>query len=338
MANLTAAEADREYLRILGELHRFAHQTGGMPGVDVINWFRSVGIGLHDGRGERLIDAPPCYGRRPAVSRYTDEDERNDNSGRAWASNPPTVGEGPEALGSSAKTPIPGERADGLVVANLTPGQTLHELRRRFFNGGGWEDYPEWSDYDDEGHQLWERLAQEAGASDSPDPAMIAATQQPAGEGVPWLQMIYELRHPERERVGWQDNADLMRSAADEIERLAALSATQQPVSEGVRSSSDHQMVDQARTLFDLMTNKNDLGVDGAWVIETTSTGWRVKATRQTTHPDATPYSVVKATTRDRYVAALLTFMSTGLPRLCDLADAALTNPIGEEKPEGERP
>lgn len=43
----------------------------------------------------------------------------------------------------------------------------------------------------------------------------------PEGLRLPWLQMVYELRHPERERVGWQDNADLMRAAADEIERRA---------------------------------------------------------------------------------------------------------------------
>lgn len=40
----------------------------------------------------------------------------------------------------------------------------------------------------------------------------------------PGIQMIYELRHPEKGRVGWQDNADLMRSAADELERVYALS------------------------------------------------------------------------------------------------------------------
>lgn len=53
---LNGAEADKEYLRILADLHRFAHQTGCMPGVDVINWYRSVGVGIHEGPGEILRD------------------------------------------------------------------------------------------------------------------------------------------------------------------------------------------------------------------------------------------------------------------------------------------
>lgn len=41
----------------------------------------------------------------------------------------------------------------------------------------------------------------------------------------PWLQMIYELRTPEAQRIGWEDNAALMAAAADEIERLAKLAS-----------------------------------------------------------------------------------------------------------------
>ena len=51
MSNLNAAEADAEYLRILGDLHRFAHATGAKPGCDVVKWFLSVGAGLHEGPG-----------------------------------------------------------------------------------------------------------------------------------------------------------------------------------------------------------------------------------------------------------------------------------------------
>ena len=54
--------------------------------------------------------------------------------------------------------------AEAAVVGDLTPGQLLHELRRPFFNGGGWADFPEWADYDDAGHAKWEKLAAIIGA------------------------------------------------------------------------------------------------------------------------------------------------------------------------------
>lgn len=48
--------------------------------------------------------------------------------------------------------------------ASMTPGQLLHELCRCFFVGGGWADYPEWSDYDEAGQAVWEAQAAAIGA------------------------------------------------------------------------------------------------------------------------------------------------------------------------------
>ena len=47
-------------------------------------------------------------------------------------------------------------------------------------------------------------------------------TVPPAGGEGPPLQMLYELRHPDDQRTGWEDNAQLMAAAADTIEALAA--------------------------------------------------------------------------------------------------------------------
>lgn len=49
-----------------------------------------------------------------------------------------------------------------------------------------------------------------------------AAPSEGGDEPVAWLQLIYELEHPDECRVGWQDNADLMREAARELRRLYA--------------------------------------------------------------------------------------------------------------------
>lgn len=74
-------------------------------------------------------------------------------------SNPPTVGEGPEALGSSA-TPIPGQRADGLVVVPREPTREMLDALVGYV-------------VDDDEMDGWVIGYR----------AMIAATQQPAGEG-----------------------------------------------------------------------------------------------------------------------------------------------------------
>lgn len=96
-------------------------------------------------------------------------------------SNPPTVGEGPEALGSSAKTPIPTE--------------TVTLLPCPFCGGPGEPVKQRWSRRDYHGVRCDGDCGTffDCRAEDSEDaaeawntPAMIAATQQPVSEGVGW--------------------------------------------------------------------------------------------------------------------------------------------------------
>lgn len=37
-----------------------------------------------------------------------------------------------------------------------TPGQHLHAIMVAFFQGGGWAEAPEWGDFDEAGHAVWE--------------------------------------------------------------------------------------------------------------------------------------------------------------------------------------
>lgn len=107
---------------------------------------------------------------------------------------------------------------------------------------------------------------------------------------------------------------------------------------EHVRSSADEQLIDQARDLYRKINRSDDLASEGMW---TASHGWQeppghqywsVTAVATPTRPNVKPYKVSKAITQDANVAALLTFMSTALPRLCDLADQALASPSDGER------
>lgn len=42
----------------------------------------------------------------------------------------------------------------------MTPGQHLHAIFTAFFSGAGWADAPEWGDFDESGHALWEKNAE----------------------------------------------------------------------------------------------------------------------------------------------------------------------------------
>lgn len=99
---------------------------------------------------------------------------------------------------------------------------------------------------------------------------------------------------------------------------------------EHVRSSADEQLVDQARKLHAEVMRSGDLATEGMW---TARAGYYdpppnnyvyVGAVRTPKLASAKPYGVFKAYTQDPAVAGLLTFASTALPQLCDLADRAL--------------
>lgn len=59
--------------------------------------------------------------------------------------------------------------SDELAAArpDWTPGRHLLAIRMAYFNGGGWVDPLEWSDFDAEGQAEWDRLAEAIAKLDS---------------------------------------------------------------------------------------------------------------------------------------------------------------------------
>jgi tetratricopeptide (TPR) repeat protein len=114
-------------------------------------------------------------------------------------------------------------------------------------------------------------------------------------------------------------------------------------MAEHVRSSADEQLIDQARALHAKAMNCSDLATEGVWVAHETVNGlppnnyWAVTATRTPTTKGVEPFTVWKAHVNTPSMAGLLTFVSTGLPQLCDLADRALAAEARATKAEGER-
>ena len=116
-----------------------------------------------------------------------------------------------------------------------------------------------------------------------------------------------------------------------EVIRLARAYRAAQPTLSP--ADSRLQLIAQARELHTKAMNRSDLADEGAWIATPTVNGWppnnywQVTATRTPTkYKDAAaPFTVSKALAKDPSVAALLTFVSTALPQLCDLAESALT-------------
>ena len=98
-----------------------------------------------------------------------------------------------------------------------------------------------------------------------------------------------------------------------------------------LRMSSNEQLIDQARELHAKVMNCSDLASEGAWTAHETVNGlppnnyWEVTAIRTPTTKGVAPFTVWKAHVKTPAMAVLLTFVSTGLPQLCDLADRAQT-------------
>lgn len=117
------------------------------------------------------------------------------------------------------------------------------------------------------------------------------------------------------------------------IDQLA-LEASARPERGGrVRSSADEQLIDQARQIHAKAMNCSDLAQEGQWgaaedVIDPPAHNyWRVTALRSPTRKGVDPYTVTKALAYEPSVAGLLTFVSTALPQLCDLAERGLAPP-----------
>ncbi len=93
------------------------------------------------------------------------------------------------------------------------------------------------------------------------------------------------------------------------------------------RVTGNGQLIAQARAIHAKAMNRSDLAEEGAWVAHEEVIDpplhnyWHVTATRSPTKAGVEPYTVSKAITRDPSIAGLLTFISTALPQLCDLAD-----------------
>jgi hypothetical protein len=92
-------------------------------------------------------------------------------------------------------------------------------------------------------------------------------------------------------------------------------------------SEDTKALIDQARELYAKAMNCSELASEGAWVAQEDiidpplNNYWHVAATRTPTRTGVPPYRVTKALTGAPSVAALLTFVSTALPKLCDLAE-----------------
>ncbi len=110
-------------------------------------------------------------------------------------------------------------------------------------------------------------------------------------------------------------------------------------MTEHVRFSADEQLIDQARALHAKAMNCSDLASEGAWVAHETVNGlppnnyWAVTATRTPTAKGVDPFTEWKAHVKTPAMAGLLTFISTALPQLCDLAERALA--AAPASPEG---
>lgn len=87
------------------------------------------------------------------------------------------------------------------------------------------------------------------------------------------------------------------------------------------------QLIAQARAIHAKAMNCSDFADEGQWraaedVIDPPLHNyWRVTAIRAPHQKDVQPYPVTKALTQEPGVAGLLTFVSTALPQLCDLAE-----------------
>ena len=92
----------------------------------------------------------------------------------------------------------------------------------------------------------------------------------------------------------------------------------------------DEQLIAQAREHHARATKAgSEIAFESGWVARE---GWQEppgnnywSVTAQRCPTLAEPYTVSKALTRDADVAGLLTFISTALPRLCELAEVGLS-------------
>lgn len=97
--------------------------------------------------------------------------------------------------------------------------------------------------------------------------------------------------------------------------------------------TDSEQLIAQAREIYARAVNCSDLATEGAWVAHETVNGlppnnyWAVTATRTPTAKGVDPFTVWKAHVNTPAMAGLLTFISTALPQLCDLAEIGLSPP-----------
>jgi hypothetical protein len=91
--------------------------------------------------------------------------------------------------------------------------------------------------------------------------------------------------------------------------------------------TDNEQLITQARAIHARAMNCSDFADEGQWrasedVIDPPLHNyWRVTAVRAPHQKGVGPYPVTKALTQEPGVAGLLTFVSTGLPQLCDLVE-----------------
>ena len=91
--------------------------------------------------------------------------------------------------------------------------------------------------------------------------------------------------------------------------------------------TDNDQLISQARAIHAKAMNYSDLASEGAWTARETVNGlppnnyWAVTATRTPTAKGVESFTVWKAHVNTPAVAALMTFVSTALPQLCDLIE-----------------
>lgn len=101
-----------------------------------------------------------------------------------------------------------------------SPGRHLHAIFAAHFNGGGWVEAPDWSDFDDEGQANWEALAQ-----------AIARHVKAASRAVELFQAVaasarqfrtYELHHRDKDTAEGRAKAEVNANLAARLEALLA--------------------------------------------------------------------------------------------------------------------